>query len=155
MGAMPPWDPLTQPGLVWAKVKVLDCQPANPTWVTPAVVRLAILEVRGGKTLPDPLEVSFGQPREAGQSYFYEMRAQWQNPTATPNPTPSPLDRTPIEVPAIGAMIWVWLEPSTDGSYTIPTSRVMGAYGADEGLHSRWFDDTPAARAAIDKAVGR
>lgn len=162
MGAMPPWDPLTQPGLVWAKVKVLDCTPANPTWVTPAVVRLAIVEVRGGHTLPSELGVSFGQPREAGQAYFYEMRAQWQNPTPnpspgpslTPNPPPSPLDRTPVEVPALGAVIWVWLEPSADGSYTIPTSRVMGAYGPDEGLHSRWFEDTPAARAAIAKATG-
>lgn len=152
MGAMPPWDPLRQRGLVWAKVKVLDCQPESPTWVTPATVRLQILEVRGAHTLPNPLDVPFGMPREAGQAYFYEMRAQWQNPT--PTRPPSPLDRTGIEVPAIGAVIWVWLEPSGDGGYTIPTSRVMGAYGAAEGLHSRWFEDTPAARDAIAKATG-
>lgn len=169
MGMMPTWDPLGDPRLLWAKVKVLDCQPPTATWASPSWVRLQVLESRAAGALPGELRVQFTAPREAQQAYFYEARGQLASsaPPAPPGPPEPPeelgppgspprpssaLDRTPIELPEIGATIWVWLEPEPEGGgFTIPTSRTLGAGAVP--MHSRWLDDTPASRAAIDRVA--
>jgi len=166
---MPTWDPLGDPRLLWAKVKVLDCQPPTATWTSPSWVRLEVLESRAAGALPSELRVLFTAPREAGQAYFYEARSQLASgsPQEVPGPPEPPadlgppgspprprsaLDRTPIELPDVGATIWVWLEPEGEG-FTIPTSRTLGA--GNVPMHSRWLEDTPVSRAAIDRVAPR
>ncbi len=166
MGMMPTWDPLDDRRLLWAKVKVLDCQPPKATWTSPSWVRMQVLESRAPTELPGELAVLFTMPREAGQSYFYEMRNQLESggppgpleppeglgPPGSPTQPRSQLDHTPIELPEVGATIWVWLEREEGGEgFVIPTSRTMG--GGSVPMHSRWLDDTAASRAAIDRVA--
>ena len=183
MGVMPPYDPLRDRSVQWAKVKVLDCQPPAPTWARPALVRLAVLEALpspGALPLPAELLVGFGPPREAGQAYFYEARSRWEQATSgtpsLPSPPPpeesapveptygpppgepvspprSPLDATPVEVPSLGSVIWVWLTQA-DGEWTIPSSRLLGMRGPDQTLvRSRWIDDAATVRDEILAAI--
>lgn len=182
MGLMPPYDPLRDRSVQWAKVKVLDCQPLAPTWRTPARVRLAVQEALpspGALPLPAELVVGFGPPREAGQAYFYEARSRWEQatsgaPSLPPPPAPegapsvaptygsppgepvgpqSPLDSTPIEVPPLGAVVWVWLT-WVDGQWAIPSSRLLGTRGPDQTpVRSRWIDEAPTVRDEILAAI--
>ncbi|MBN8616294.1 MAG: hypothetical protein J0L92_37255 [Deltaproteobacteria bacterium] len=142
MGIMPPYDPLTDPSLAWAIVRVESIEPATPTWSRPARVVLAVDEVLRGE-VPAQLEVMFGAPREAQQQRFYIDRGNgpppWDEATqARSRAAHAELDARPVDVPHVGARIAVWLS-RLDDHWDIPTLRSFGA-GAIP-MQSRWVDE--------------
>lgn len=171
MGLMPPYDPLSDDSLRWAVVDVRACRPAAPTWATPAAVEFAVVRAIRGE-LPSSLVAWFDAPREAAESRFYAVR------DATPELAAkqlADLDRTPIEVPASGARILVWLAaptppnavppapPGPPGSpssattrpadcWTIPTSRLSAP--GDPPMRSRWIEHSAKAESWLRARLG-
>ncbi|MBX7190957.1 MAG: hypothetical protein K1X94_02810 [Sandaracinaceae bacterium] len=141
MGIMPPYDPLRDPQLAWAIGRVLRIVPERPTWSRPGTISFAVDEVLRGE-LPSAIELPFGPPREAEQAYFYAQREAgappWDAATqARVAARRAELDARLVDVPAIGAVIGVWLAHDTAG-WHVPTARVFGAMPFP--LRSRWVE---------------
>ncbi len=112
MGLMPPYDPFADPSLLWAVARVLACEPTASTWGRPAAVTLeverALRLARLEQPLPRTLSVLFSAPREAAQEQFYATRDA--NPEQA-NARLAELQDRPIEIPAAGQRVIVWLTP--------------------------------------------
>lgn len=173
MGMMPPYDPFRDPTLLWAVARVSGCEPARPTWGTPAAVTLDVERALRGD-VGGRLQALFDEPREAQQSRFYAERGASPEQAARELEA---LDRTPIEVPAIGERVIVWLArpappvpppvldpmgpppfgprlPATPpgGFWGVPTLR---NFAPDElPIHSRWIDHTPDVEAVVLRRLG-
>lgn len=138
---MPPYDPMTDPSLAWAIVRVVSIDPPAPTYGSPARVVLALEEALRGD-VPETIELGFGAPREEQQARFYIDRGNgpppWDEATqARSRAAHAELDARPVEVPAVGARIGVWLSRAL-GYWDIPTLRVFGAVAVP--MRSRWVD---------------
>lgn len=157
MGLMPPYDPFADTSLAWAVARVVSIDPPTPTWSSPARVVFDVEEVLRGD-VPSQLSVGFGQPREAGQSYFYATRGLGP-PPHTPEALAdvarqrAQLDATPVEVPAVGARVIVWLAQAPPGSWDIPTLRTLGA-AIPPTMRSRWLEADPPTLALVRARVG-
>lgn len=182
MGIMPPYDPFADPGLAWAVARVTSCEPARATWAAPALVRFEVERTLRG-TLPPTVTALFDAPREAQQTRFYVARALGPDPNeaarAQAAAQHAALDATPIELPAPGARVIVWIgeriapappDPSPpptppgmtpmfastvlppEGAWTIPTLRLFAPTGLR--IHSRWIDHDEDAEREVRRRLG-
>lgn len=181
MGIMPPYDPFEDRSLAWAIARVASCEPARATWSSPAIVRFEVEHTLRG-TLPRVVTALFDAPREAAQSRFYVARALGSDPTeaalAAAAAQHAALDATPIELPAVGARVIVWLgehiapsshapsppmppgmlptmEPSLvppEGAWLIPTLRLYAP--TELRIRSRWIEHDDAAEREVRRRLG-
>lgn len=157
MGIMPPYDPLTDSRLSWAVVRVISIDPPAPSWGRPAEVVLELEQtLRSSVEMPTRVAVSFGAPREEQQQRFYIDRGlgppPWDEATlARRKELHAQMDAYPVEVPALGARIAVWLANEPHG-WTIPTLRALG--GMTLPMRSRWVEEAQLHALRAQLGVG-
>lgn len=157
MGLMPPYDPFTDTALAWALVEAIEATPPTATWSAPSQVRFRTLEVLAG-SVSESFVVSFGQPREAGQSYFYAQRGM--HPIAPGDEAANAelrrrtesLDHTPVELPELRVPVVVWLS-GTGERLDIPTLRTFGNWPFEH--HARFIPGTPENVVAVKVRLRR
>lgn len=158
MGLRPPYDPFADAALSWAVVRVAAIEPLAPTWSRPATVTLEVIDVLRGD-VPSSVPVVFGAPRESGDAYFYVARHLGSPPhtaeqLADAGRRRAELDATPVDVPAVGARIVVWLSPGAPGGgWDIPTLRAMGM-ATPNAMRSRWLDGDDDTVALVRARLG-
>ena len=182
MGVMPPYDPFEDRSLAWAIARVASCEPARATWAAPALVRFEVERTLRG-TLPRVVIALFDAPREAAQTRFYVGRALGPDPSeaarAEAAAQHAALAATPIELPAPGARVIVWIgdhmtpaapDPAAppmppgmspmfaptalprEGAWTIPTLRLFAPTGLR--IRSRWIDHDEDAEREVRRRLG-
>jgi hypothetical protein len=158
MGMMAHYSPFEDRSLAWALARVLGATPPVATWGSPAVVSFARVEALRGE-VPETFAVTFDQPREAGEMYFYAERDFMSRPDPFSEETQrarqerrAQLDAMPVPLPEIGATVIVWLSGSAP-AFTIPTPYMAPDVGVE--LQGRWIAADPASLARVRELLAK